>query len=144
MTSHICSRCGETTDCPNRNIGTGRQTPLTRYGANHSAVLSILQSQPSKNWTVRMLQGELGYLKVPHRGKRDAWNYVAVQAVVSDLVGWEYATMQKVPRSREWMYRFVRPHIAIEVINHMVSSAGGVEVVSTSPTGKTDLSEFFV
>jgi hypothetical protein len=48
----------------------------------------------------------------PHIGKRDAWNYVAVQSVVSDLVGWGYANMARVPKSREWKYSFVRPRTA--------------------------------
>jgi hypothetical protein len=105
---HHCPNCGTYLSCHKRDLGHGRQRPLHEYGQNHKTVHLILSSQPLKWWTVRQLQGEIAYLKVVHAGRRSAWNYIAVQSVCSDLVGWEFVEMTKVPKSREWMYRWVK------------------------------------
>jgi len=84
MSIHTCPNCGMKIDCDKRNIGTGRKTPLTRYGANHEAVHRILQDQPGW-WTMRQLQANLSFKNIEHMGKRSQWNYVAVQSVLSDL-----------------------------------------------------------
>jgi hypothetical protein len=111
LTGHVCPNCGSSVECDKRLLGTGRQKPLHRYGPNHEAVHKIL-AWPERWWTVRQIQAQLMNESRPHIGKRDAWNYVAVQSVVSDLVGWGYANMARVPKSREWKYSFVRPRTA--------------------------------
>lgn len=111
---HYCENCGGFVKCDKRLLGKGRQKPLHDYGANHASIHQILQHESGRSWTVRQLQGELDFHRVVHAGKRPAWNYVAVQAVVSDLVGWGFVSMERVPKSREWMYRFKAAKVILE------------------------------
>jgi hypothetical protein len=135
---HYCPSCGSYIQCDKRRLGGGRKQPITSYGANHSSVLGILGEDTGRWHTVRQLQNDLSQRNIAHAGKHSAWNYVAVQAVVSDLVGWGYAEMRKLPRSREWAYRFVRPK---ETPGNMSFSRQEVAVVGA--IGKTDIGSFW-
>lgn len=129
MSGHTttCSNCGQQVviECDKRNIGTGRQRPLSARNHSHDVVLQAIKERAGWS-TIRQLQAHIGNRSesLPlnpeigsiltkafgawwtHEGRRPTWNYVAVQAAASDLVGWKLVEMQKT-HTREWAYRAV-------------------------------------
>ena len=122
MTGHLCSKCGQWTDCDKRNMGTGRQKPLGTYGANHREVHTMLGNAyvsgpqitsgyrpmlPMQQWqTPSSIRHYLNGHAVLRKGKRTLWYDADVQTLLSDLVGWGYAEMRRVQGSKKYEYRW--------------------------------------
>lgn len=106
MTGHTCPSCGAEVPCDKRNMGTGRQKPLTSYNNNHQSIHAVLEKNPGHWFTVLDVFMLLKQGTEPRRGRRAYWLDSDAQNALSDIVGWGYAEMQRVPKSRRFMYRF--------------------------------------
>ena len=104
MTGHNCPNCGAYVPCDKRNLGTGRQKPLTGYTANHKAVHYALWT---KGWiTPPVVRANLNHDYIQRKGKRTLWYDADVQTLLSDLVGWGYVEMRRMQGSKKFEYRW--------------------------------------
>jgi len=103
---HRCPGCGHEFYCDKRQVGQGRRGRAVQIGPNHHAIMDLFEKYSTRPFTNRDIQYMLTDNKTPHAGRRHGWSIMAVQDVISDLVGQDFVTMRRAEKGPEHIFRF--------------------------------------
>lgn len=145
-----CPHCGNTFTVK-RELGTGRKHPRKKYNENHKAIhdkLSLLHKPVSVS-ELRVNLNTFGP-SIKTKRARKVWEDEDCQSVLSDLVGWGFAAMNRVSGRETWVYALKKPRIILEdavkkmeVTKAEVNRAGEVTIEAKGKLSMSATDAFF-